>query len=314
MSSPTRRSVARRFLASFTALALLLGAAVTTVGAAPPTPVTIDLPNGFQPEGIESHGHWLYAGSLANGAIYRADALTGEGQLLVPGVAGRVAVGLHIDDQGRLWVAGGPTGTIRVYSARTGEPLATYTFAGTGFLNDLDIVDNVVYATDSLNPQFAVVPLGQGGSLLDPSAATLMPVDITYQAGFNVNGIVAAGHWLIVVQSNTGQLYRVDPDTGDATEIDTGGYSVTAGDGLELRDHTLYAVRNQLNLVAVLRLSSDFLSASLVGEITADDPDDLSVPTTATTSLGALWVVNARFGVIPTPDTEYWITRLPRRP
>jgi hypothetical protein len=135
--------------------------------------------------------------------------------------------------------------------------------------------------------------------------------DIAYQAGFNANGIARSLGWLILVQSNTGLLFRVDPKTGATTTIDTGGYSVVNGDGLEVAGSTLYVVRNQNNLVADLTLSGDRLQGTLVGEISSVD---LSVPTTATTTLRGLYVVNARFGVPPTPDTEYWITRLPRQP
>jgi hypothetical protein len=38
------------------------------------------------------------------------------------------------------------------------------------------------------------------------------------------------------------------------------------------------------------------------------------VPTTAAFQAGRLWAVNAQFGTPPTPDTQYWITRLPARP
>jgi sugar lactone lactonase YvrE len=315
-------STRRRSLTLILGLVLGLSAVVvpaTSVGAHDSNrdlPERIDLPDGFQPEGIESWGPWLFAGSLANGAIWRGSALTGEGQVLVPGVAGRVAVGLHLDRWGRLWVAGGPTGTIRVYQARTGELLQTYTFSGTGFLNDLDISRQAVYATDSLNAQLAVVPLGRHGRLLDPSAARLVPLtgDFEQVPGFNANGIAARGGWFILVQSVTGFLFKVDPRTGETYRIDTGGYLVTNGDGLERRGRTLYVVRNRDNLVAVLRLSRGLRHARLVGEITAPAPDLLSVPTTATTTLKSLWVVNARFGTPPTPDTEYWITRLPLRP
>ncbi|HEV8696692.1 MAG TPA: hypothetical protein VGQ89_03285 [Candidatus Limnocylindrales bacterium] len=306
-------------------LAMLVGLVLgLSVALAPATaahdktadlPTTIDLPDGFQPEGIESWGATLYAGSLADGSIWAADARTGEGDYLVPGVAGNVSVGLHLDRWGRLWVAGGPTGTIRVYGARTGELLQTYTFTNTGFLNDLDISWQAVYATDSMNRQLAVVPLGRFGRLPDPSAAFLMPLsgDFQLQPGFNANGIAARGGWLIMVQSNTGLLFRVNPRTGVTQQVSTGGYLVSNGDGLEIRGRTLYVVRNFDNLVAVLRLSRDLREATLVGEITAA-PGVLAIPTTATTTLGALWVVNARFDVVPTPTTPYWITRLPLQP
>ena len=305
-----------RRIAVILGLALGLSVALApAVAAHTNLPTRIDLPNGFQPEGIESTGSRLYAGSLADGSIWTGSARTGEGHLLVPGMAGNASTGLHIDRWGRLWVAGATTGTIRVYKARTGELLQTYTFTGTGFLNDLDIARNTVYATDSVNQQLAVVPLGRHGQLPDPSAAHTMPLrgDITYAAGFNANGIAARNGFLILVQSNTGLLFRVNPRSGIARSIDTGGYLVTNGDGLEISGRTLYVVRNQDNLVAVLRLSSGMRHAKLVGEI-KPDAGVVDVPTTATKTLGGLYVVNARFSTPPTPTTEYWITRLPSRP
>jgi hypothetical protein len=316
-------STRRRSLTLILGLVLGLTAVlvpVTSVGAhdsTPDLPERIDLPDGFQPEGIESWGPWLFAGSLANGAIWRGSALTGEGQILVPGVAGRVAVGLHLDRWGRLWVAGGPTGTVRVYDAQTGELLQTYTFEGPSFLNDLDISRNAVFVTDSMNARLGVIPLGARGRLLDPSVAHFLPLsgDYVHQPGFNANGIVGRGPWLIIVQSNTGLLFKTHPRTGETFQVDTGGYLVANGDGLDLRGkNTLYVVRNRDNLVAVLRLRDGLRKARLLGEITAPVPGALSVPTTATTTLKSLWVVNARFGTPPTPDTEYWITRLPLRP
>lgn len=278
-------------------------------------PTRIDLPNGWRPEGITSaFRSRLYVGSLANGAIWRGSARTGEGSILVPGVEGRAAVGLHVDWRGRLWVAGGNNHTVRVYNALTGRLLETYTFPAAGFINDLVITRKAVYATDSNNQHLAVVPLGRGGRLLDPSEAKLLPLTgdfVVIPNQFNANGIVAKGRFLIMVQGNEGKLFRVDPKTGDTRLINTSGYSVTNGDGLALRDGRLYVVRNQSNLVAVLTLGRDLLSAALLGEITSPD---LDVPTTATFALNKLWVVNARFNTTPTPTTPYWITQLPTSP
>ncbi|MGZ8438222.1 MAG: superoxide dismutase, partial [Candidatus Limnocylindrales bacterium] len=166
----------------------------------------------------------------------------------------------------------------------------------------------------SNNQQLAVIPLGRFGRLPDPSKAKLLPLtgDYVVGSGFNANGIVARGGWLITDQTNTGKLFRIDPRTGATRLIDTGGYTVANGDGLALRNGRLYAVRNQDNLVAVLTLGSDLLSASLVGEITS--VGNLDVPTTATFALDRLWVVNARFNTTPTSTTPYWITRLPLNP
>ena len=40
----------------------------------------IDLPAGWPAEGMTSDGTTLYAGSLADGAIWQGDAVTGEGE------------------------------------------------------------------------------------------------------------------------------------------------------------------------------------------------------------------------------------------
>ena len=137
--------------------------------------------------------------------------------------------------------------------------------------------------------------------------------DLVYEAGFNANGIAARGGWLVLVQSNTGLLFRVNPRTGVTRQIDTGGYLVTTGDGLEFRGRTLYVVRNQINTVAVLQVGHGLRKAKLVGEITAERA---SCPCRRPRPRAwvRLWVVNARFGTPPTPDTQYWITRLPLRP
>ena len=50
--------------------------------------------------------------------------------------------------------------------------------------------------------------------------------------GPNLNGIVAKSGVLLVGESSTGKLFRVDPDTGIADEVDLGGEVLPAPDGL----------------------------------------------------------------------------------
>jgi streptogramin lyase len=302
--------MSRRLLAPVAALVALLIAAAPV--AAAPFPSRIDLPDGWAPEGITAgRGPTAYVGSLATGAIARVNVRTGAVSVLAPGSAGRVTVGLDYERGAhRLWAAGGPTGEVRAHDARTGALLATYTF-GPGFLNDVVVTDDAVYVTNSNVAELEVIPLPADGSLPDPSAAFALPLtgDLAYTAGFNANGIVARDGWLVIVQSNTGRLFRADPATGAATQIDLGGASVTAGDGLELRGSTLYVVRNQFHEVAVFRLGDGLASATLLRTITSPD---LAVPTTVAFAAGRLWAVNARFGTPVTPTTDYWLTRLPR--
>jgi hypothetical protein len=132
--------------------------------------------------------------------------------------------------------------------------------------------------------------------------------DFTLGAGFNLNGIVSARGWLIGVQSNTGELFRISPSTGEATSIDLGAsVDVINGDGLELHGgRTLYVVQNQNNRIERFALGPGLTSATLQATLT---PAGLDVPTTAAWVGGSLYVVNARFNTPVTPDTQYWITR-----
>jgi sugar lactone lactonase YvrE len=305
----------RPALAAVVALGLIT-TAVGAASAARPWPDRIDLPNGWSPEGITAGpGTTVFVGSLVNGAIWQGDVRTGDGDVFISGEAGRVAVGVHYEaDADRLWVAGGPTGQVRVYDASSGDLLETYVFPTGGFLNDVIVTDDAAYITDSAFGYLAVVPLDSGGSLPDPSEATTLPLggDFALAPGFNLNGIEEARGWLIAVQTNTGLLYRIDPDSGDAQIIDLGGYSVSNGDGLEVHGGTLFVVRNFAHTIAELKLGPRLESAALVNETTQDDLSvPLAVPTTAAWVAGSLYVVNARFDTPPTPAVPYWITRIP---
>lgn len=294
-----------RLGAAALAVALLSLPAVAVAQA----PDRIDLPAGWQPEGITTDGTSLYAGSLADGAIWKGDPATGSGDVLVPGEEGAIAAGLDVDlDGGRLWVAGGPSGEVRAYDSTSGELLETYPFEA-GFLNDVAVTPEAVYITDSFVPQVLVVPMADGDGVAAPEEAFALPIsgDLEYGDGFNVNGIVATDAGLVVVHSGTGELFRIDPASGQATRIDTSGIDLTAGDGMELDGDTLYVVRNQANRVVVLELADDAASATALDELTSDD---LAVPTTAALVGDDLWAVNARFDTDATPETPYWITRL----
>jgi sugar lactone lactonase YvrE len=277
-------------------------------------PHRIDLPDGFQPEGITTgRGPTVYAGSLANGAIWQGDVRTGTGAVVIPGADGRVAVGLGYERRAdRLWVAGGRTGTVTVYDASRRTALMTYVVADAGFLNDVAVTRRAVYVTDSMRQHLVVIPLGRHGALPTQADVTTLPLTGDFQLvpdAFNANGIVAArgGRWLVIVQSVTSTLFRVDPRTGATRAIELSGGSLSGGDGLELRGRTLYVVRGQPNAVVPVRLGARLLTGDVQPAIT--DPD-LDVPTTATFAAGRLWAVNARFGTPPGPDVDYWITQL----
>ena len=306
------------------AAAIVLGLATATltgpagVAAGPATtphhrsstlfPTTIQLPNGFQPEGI-AIGHLPYAffGSLADGDIYRVNLVTGSGKVISEG-PGTPSVGLTLDSRGRLWVAGGAAGDARVINAVTGRVLASYhlTDSANSFVNDVIVAGGAAWFTDSFNPVLYRLPLGRHGALPDQDDLVTIELGGDYQhaEGFNNNGISATpdGRALLVIHSASGTLFRVDPATGIATTVDLNGGSLPAGDGILLIGRTLYVVQNQLNQVTVVRLNRAGSSGAVVSTIT--DPG-FDVPTTVATFGHRLYLPNARFNTPPTPETEY---------
>jgi sugar lactone lactonase YvrE len=204
-----------------------------------------------------------------------------------------------------------------VYDAGTGETAAVYELTdpnGT-FVNDVVVTRTAAYFTDSFQSQFYRVPLGPRGRLPDQSAVETTPLggDFVPAGPFNANGIDAPpdGEFLIVVNSSSGLLFRVDPATGVASEIDLDGDLLGNGDGILLDGNTLYVVRNQKNLIAVVSLEPGATGGEVVGEIT---DSDFRVPTTVAEFGDALYAVNARFGVDDPNEAEYEVVRTSKKP
>jgi sugar lactone lactonase YvrE len=279
--------------------------AVATAIAAAAFPKRIDLPDAYRPEGIAAKGKQLYVGSIPTGEVRRIDAKSGDVDPLVPARTGRAAIGLKVA-HGKLFVAGGPTGQAFVYDARTGEDLAQFQLAAPPdtFVNDVVVTRKAAYFTDSRRSVLYVV-----GTDLKGFRELPLP-DVPLLEGNNLNGIAATpdGRALIAVQGNAGDLWRIDPRTGKAAEIDLGGANVLNGDGLLLAGRrTLYVVQNRLNQIAVIRLSKDLARGTVRRLIRSGDFD---VPTTVARVGSRLYLPNARFSTPPAANTRYWITQV----
>ena len=298
--------MSRRTLAivALTALAVIAAAPAASAHPAAKAPVTIDLPAGFQPEGIAiGAAPYAYFGSRLDGDIYRANLRTGRGHVISQG-PGTPSLGLKIDARGRLFIAGGTGGDARVINAATGRLLKSYPLqAGTSFINDVTLAGGAAWFTDSANPTLSKLPFGHHGAL--PAAAIKVPLtgDIAYQTGNNANGITPTpdGRALIIVQSNTGKLFRTS-FTGVTHEIDLAGESVLNGDGLWLRGRTLYVVQNRDNVIAAVELNRSATRGTVVSRTT--DPR-FDVPTTIAEFGHRFYLPNARFTTEPTPTTPY---------
>ncbi|OZC74316.1 superoxide dismutase [Rhodococcus sp. 06-462-5] len=275
----------------------------------PSSATVYDLPgSGVFPEGITAADDTFYVTSTSDGAVFRGTVGSPDVSVFLPGGAdGRTgAAGIDVtDDDDRadyLVIAGGATGKVWVYDADSGDLVATFTNGlGTDatFLNDVAIADNGdAYVTDSRSPALYRIPAEQmTAGTQDGPLETFVSFDGTpfaYGEGFNANGIVENDDEsaLIVVQSSTGNLYRIDKTSKEVTQVDLGGATLMNGDGLEMDDDTLYVVRNRDGLIAKVDLDDDGRTGAVTGEIT--DPS-FAYPTTVAAMDDRLYVVNSQF-------------------
>jgi sugar lactone lactonase YvrE len=84
---------------------------------------------------------------VLDGAVWRGDLRTGQGEVFIPGVPGTDKAGLKVDAHNRLWTADFSGGGASVYDARTGARLAHYQFADQpgSLVNDLVISRTAVF-------------------------------------------------------------------------------------------------------------------------------------------------------------------------
>jgi hypothetical protein len=286
-------------------------------------PDLILLPAGFGPEGIAvGNGSAFYVGAglgsnpAVVGQILVGDLRTGAFSQLVAST-GRPALGLKFDSRSNLlFVAGGPSGTGRIYDAATGAEVAFYHFRPaspfpppppfTTFINDVVVTRDAAYFTDSVVPVLYRVALGRRSDPAGHFDEIPLPAAVFGAgAGSRANGIAAdpSGKHLIIDHTSAGQLYRMDTATHSVVPIDLIGGDVGNADGLLLDGKTLYVVQNTNNRVAIVQLSPDFLSGAITRYITepfASNPAT-KVPTTIAEFGDSLYAVTGGFAP-PAPD------------
>lgn len=276
------------------------------------------------PEGVAVEEGRFYVGSTTDGTIYRGRVKGDTASPFLPGGQdGRTsAIGLKAEDH-LLFVAGGPTGRLFIYDLDSRDLVGSFqvdpppTETNPTFINDLVVApDGSVYATDSLRPFLYRVPAdGYATDGVEPLPVFLdfTGTALTYQDGFNVNGIVATrnGRALVLAQSNTGTLFRVSLPSRDVAAIELG--EAVSGDGLLLRGRKLYAVERQgdLGFVVKIRLARGLLSGTVRSRTTDPTFND---PTTAAFARGRMLVVNSQFGERAAgvePD-DFTVSSIPR--
>ena len=303
MAGSVRRSHARLVTIVAVAAALVV---IGTAAVAKPASDVIVLPGSKSAEGIaQGRGSTFYAGALFAGDIFRGNIQKGTAELFIDVPDGRNALGMKFDDAtGLLWVAGGFTGQGYTYDTNAGSTVGTYQFADPAsgpVINDVALTNEGAWFTNSTAAVLYFVPFdGEPGafetlSLSGPASDT--------SGQFNNNGIAATpdGGTLIVAHSGNGELYTVDPSSGESSLIE--GVSVPNVDGIVLRGRKLWAVQNFSNQVSAVRLSPDLRSGSIDHVITSSH---FEIPATAALFGNQLGVVNAKFDTgFPPQADEY---------
>src|SRR5690349_11222781 len=210
----------RTLIAVLAVLALAVGATVASAheghddkGGAKARTFTLKPDPAGNPEGVafDKRSKAFFVGITADGAIYRGTLGSDTVAPYIPGAPGKSAVGLKVK-RGKLYVAGGATGSITVYDIATKAQVAKLETGSGGFLNDLQVTRNGdVYVTDSFRPTLWHVTADQ----VKAGSGTPQALDVSaipYEGGgaFNANGIVAkSARKLVVVDTNSGKLFRI---------------------------------------------------------------------------------------------------------
>jgi hypothetical protein len=307
-------------------------------GFAAPAIVSMDAADG-PPEGVafDKQSGQFFVSRTGTGAIFvgKPDA-PGTLTAFIAGFDttndNPVATGMKVRD-GLLYVAGAATGQIRIYDiADPTKPPVVFETGG-GFINDLDLdKDGDVFATDSSKPFIYKIDAASVKAGAGPVIAINVAPEITVDPeAFNLNGIVAKGDdSVIVIQSNTGKLFRIrlggddgdrdnhrddhgddrkaraaqDPPPAPAVErtikeIPVEGGSLTGGDGLLLDRGRLLVVQGEGTTdatkngqISIVKLRRHKSEARV--EDVVGDPSLLG-PSTIARARNLLLVVNANF-------------------
>lgn len=299
-----------------------------------PFPKRVPALDGAPPEGFTiGKGTTAYNGSI-DGSIYKMNLRSGQGEILVPAepdfdvFAGDCyKLGMRVDPRSNyLFVAGCINGDAYVFDADSGEEIMKYQLDGSGnsVINDIAVTQDAVYFTDFGQPYIYRLPLTKNGRIPeDASAATQIPLSGDFENGDNLlgsyaNGIVATpdGKTLIIGNSGSSKIFKVNPTTGHSDEIIVspplaGLLDGSFLDAIVMYDGALFILSPgetpDLDTVQVVVLADDMLTGTLVGNIVDSDMDGVA---SGAMHGDSLYVNNARYLDFPGLPTEYWVTKL----
>ncbi|CAB9520154.1 Superoxide dismutase [Seminavis robusta] len=289
-----------------------------------------------RPEGITSGpGSTLYVSQILSGSVLAIDADTGEQTTAVPPQPdGRQAWGLAYHDDMILVAGGGPNfgggiPEVYVYDATTGDPIVTCepislneTDHG-AFLNDIAVLGDVAYITDSFANTIMALNLTlvkQQGNCTVWELYLPDPFIPQNPSDWGANGIVAyefdnGVSGLLVAHEILGSVYSVQRIEDDGTpphyqeiigEPSSDIPPALGADGLLMVDGTLlYVTQNTENQIGVYNLSAQatdgVLSTTPLGVLTSPLFD---TPAVSAAYDGYIFSTNSRFVALPEISEE----------
>ena len=268
------------------------------------------------PEGVavDKRTDAFFTGGTGDGTIFRGTLGDPTVHVFIPGASGTSAVGMKVF-RGKLYVAGGGSGLIKVYDLASKALVGSFATGTGGFLNDLVVTEHGdVWVTDSFRPMLWHLTAAQVAAGTGTPTAVDVASSITFTAGaFNLNGIVAlrGGQRLVVVQTNTGALWRIDVNHSPAQIEQVDAPALVGGDGM-IRDkgRLVVVIGSPANLTFVKLRHHD--SRGRIDKVVTDPT--LRGPSTVARDGNRYLVVNADF---PTPTkpstTPFTISGLDRR-
>jgi sugar lactone lactonase YvrE len=264
------------------------------------------------PEGVayDKRSKAFFTGGTGDGTIFRGTLADPTVHVFIPGATGGSAIGMKVS-HGKLYVAGGGTGLIKVYDIATKALLATFDTGAGGFLNDLVVTEHGdVWVTDSFRPTLWHVT----GDQVKAGTGEPDPVDvsaITFTAGaFNLNGIVAThdGKRLVVVQSNTGALWSINVKHTPVSIEQIDAPPLVGGDGMIVDKGRLVVVVGSTTPPNLTFLKLNHHGSRARVDKVVTDPT-LRGPSTVARAEGTYLVVNADFGTSTKPFTISGLAR-----
>lgn len=238
----------------------------------------------------------MYTSELFYGGIKAVNVLTGTVQQVVPSfgpLTDRAAIGLTYFGHAIFAAGAGPQvglpAAVHVYDATTGADVVSCVVGEGGFFNDLLVVDETLYVTDSTSSSLyvfdAMAMLKDG--ICDYHTITLPDVFAVEPGVFGANGIEVYKGGLIIAQAGAGELWYMDLTTLAFTLI----YAEGGGDGLLVDGDILYAC--EANSLAVYKLDKskkNGVTAEPIADLTSELFDS---PATVAMYKKMLYIVNA---------------------